>query len=151
MSKYKLIQLTNTAIGQVGANEFLPLGRITRKINSGCPDAATFQITSSTADTVIINEPGYYKITYTGSLAAGAADTFSLNLVTNGTVITTASETAAAADDYVDISFIYVIRVCPNCCSAPANYPLALQLQVGDVATSATALSTSNLIIEKIY
>ena len=73
MSKYKLIQLTNTSIGAQVANAFLPLGVVTRRINSTCNCDTTFQIANSTADILYINEPGYYKVTYSANLAASAA------------------------------------------------------------------------------
>ena len=152
MSKYKLIQLTNNNIGAVAANGYLPLGLITRKLNSACNNCATFQVTSSTSDALVITEPGYYKITYVGNLSAAAAGNISVTLVTNQQAVVSATETVAAADDVANIVLSYVIRICPNCCSAPYNCPVSVQFQLGsEVATSATEDSTSNIIVEKLY
>jgi hypothetical protein len=150
MSKYKLIQLTNTNIGEYAAEDYLPLGRVTRRLNASCNMSTPFQVTSSTSDTVYINEPGYYKVTYSISLAAAATGVAAINLVNNGTVVTTVSETVAAADDVIDLTLVYVLRVCPNCCGAPYNCPAAVQVQLGDIASSATVTSNANLIIEKL-
>jgi hypothetical protein len=150
MSNYKLIQLTNNTIGSIPANAFLPVGLVTRRINAPISSNVTFQIASSTSDTVYLNEPGSYKITYVGSFAAGAAGDFSISLIANGTEVFTSQETVAAADDYVNITIDYVVRVCPNCCSVPATCPTSIQFQVGNVETSATVFSNANMIIEKI-
>jgi hypothetical protein len=150
MSNYKLIQLTNNNIGTITANSFLPVGLITRRINASAANCSTFQIASSTSDTIYLNEPGSYKISYVGNFSAGAVGDFAISLVANNDTVFTSQETAAAADDYVNIALSYVVRVCPNCCSAPATCPMSIQFQLGDVATSATEISTANLIIEKV-
>ena len=150
MSKYKLIQLTNTAIGEVPVNTYLPLGLVTRRLNATCNDVNTFQVGTTAADAVFINEPGYYKITYTASLVAGATGIMSVSLLSNQQTINTISETITAADDAVDLTLVYTIRICPNCCGAPLNCPATIQFELGGVATSSTALSNSNLIIEKL-
>lgn len=151
MSKYKLIQLTNKSIGEIAAEGFLPLGLVTRKINANC-ESPVFQVASSTSDTLYINEPGYYKITYSATLTAGAAGLMSVSLVANQNNIYTVSEDATAAEDIVDLTLVYVIRVCPNSCSAPYNCPTAIQLQLGDVATGVTPNpSSANLVVERVY
>jgi hypothetical protein len=150
MSKYKLIQLTNTNIGEIEAESFLPLGKVTRRLNANCNLDTPFQVASSNSDIIYITEPGYYKVTYSISLAAAAAGVAAVNLVVNDTAVYTVSETIAAANDVTDLTIVYVIRVCPNCCGSPYNCPAALQLQLGDVASSATVDSTANLIIEKL-
>ena len=150
MSRYKLVQLTNKSIGEIQAGDYLPVGMITRKINASTCNCNTFQIASSNSDIVYLNEPGSYKVTYTGSFAAGAAGVFAISLIANQETIFTAQETVAAADDLVNMNLSYVVRVCPNCCSSPANCPMSIQIQLGDLATSATVDSTANLIIEKV-
>jgi hypothetical protein len=152
MSKYKLIQLTNTSIGATAANTFLPLGTITRKINAPTDPCSTFIVGSSTSDTVTITEPGYYKITYSATLTAAAAGVIGVSLITNGVAAYSVSEDATAAEDIVNLTLVYVIRICPNCCSTPANCPVNIQVELGDVATGITPNpSTANLIIERIY
>lgn len=151
MSKYKLIQLTNKQITGTAANTYIPLGLVTRKINSTACDIPTFTVGSSLADTVTINEPGYYKITYNSTLSPAAAGAVGVTLISNQDPIYSVSETAAAADDLVNLTLVYVIRVCPNCCSAPLNCPVNIQIQLGDTALSATTASVGNLVIERIY
>jgi hypothetical protein len=152
MSKYKLIQLTNNNISGIAADNYIPLGVITRKINSTSGDCATFDVASSIADLISVDEPGYYKVTYSASFSAAAAGNLSVSLLNNQQTVYTVTATVAAADDYVNITLPYVIRICPNCCSAPYNHPVAIQLKLGEgVGLSATEPSTANLIIEKIY
>jgi hypothetical protein len=151
MSKYKLIQLTNSNILGVAANAYVPLGTITRRVNAAACDVPVFNIGTSDADVLYINEPGYYKITYTASLAASAAGVMGVSIVNNGATVVTASETAAAADDIVNVTAVYVVRVCPNCCGAPFNLPAAIKIQMGAVATSDTTASSANLLVERIY
>jgi hypothetical protein len=152
MSKYKLIQLTNTNIGAISAQSYLPLGLITRRLNASVDNCSTFQLTSTNADTLVINDPGYYKITYSATLTAGAAGTLGISLVTNQETVYTVNEEATAAEDIVTLTLVYVIRICPNCCSSPANCPVNVQFKLGDTALGITPNpSTSNLIVEKVY
>ena len=152
MSKYKLIQLTNTDIGATDAQSFLPLGTITRRINAPTEPTNVFQVATTGANIVYINEPGYYKVTYSATLTAAAAGTIGVSLITNGNTIYTVSEEATAAEDIVDLTLAYVIRVCPNCCGSPYNCPVSIQMQLGDTATGITPNpSTANLIIERVY
>jgi hypothetical protein len=151
MSKYKLIQLTNNDIPAIAANSFLPLGSVTRRYNASCNDCSTFEVTSSSSDSLIISEPGYYKITYSGTMTAAAAGNISVSLITNQNTVYTVSEEATAAEDIVNITLIYVIRVCPNCCAAPTNCPVSVQFKLGDVALGITPdPSTSNIVLEKV-
>jgi hypothetical protein len=151
MSKYKLIQLTNTNIPAVDAGDYIPLGLITRRFNSPINCCNTFEVTSSNSDTVVINEPGYYKIAYSATLTAAAAGNIEVSLITNQNSVYSVAEEATAAEDIVNITLIYVIRVCPNCCSTPTNCPVNVQLKLGDVALGTTpSASTGNLIIEKV-
>jgi hypothetical protein len=151
MSKYKLIQLTNTNIPALAAGSFLPLGAITRRYNVPTCDCATFEVTNSGSDTLMITEPGYYKFSYNGTMTAGAAGNIAISLITNNNTVYTVSEEATAAEDVVNITLIYVIRVCPNCCSTPANCPATVQFKLGDTALGVTPNpSTGNLVIEKI-
>lgn len=151
MGKYKLIQLTNKAIGAMDAQSYLPLGLVTRRINANC-DAPVFQLASSNADTLYINEPGYYKVTYSATLTAGAAGLMSVSLIVNENNIYTVSEDVTAAEDIVNLTLVYVIRVCPNSCATPYNCPTTLHIQLGDVATGITPnSSTANLVVERVY
>lgn len=152
MSKYKLIQLTNSNIGVIPANTYMPLGTITRKLNAPSDTGSVFSVTSSTSDIMYLNEPGYYKVTYSANLTAGAAGVMAITLYANGNAVYTASESAAAAEDIVNLTLPYVVRVCPNSCSSPNNCPVSLQFELGDVATGVTPNgSTTNLIVEKVW
>jgi hypothetical protein len=152
MSKYKLIRLTNSNIGALPAQSILPLGSVTRRVNivgNNCPG---LKVGLSSADTLSIYEPGYYKITYNGTFTAAAIGTMSISLVNNGTTVFTVSDEAAAAEDSVDLTLIYVIRVYPNCCGAVPNSPANLQIQLGDTAIGITPTpSSANLIVERVY
>jgi hypothetical protein len=75
----------------------------------------------------------------------------SVTLVANQNDVYTVAEDATAAEDIINLTLPYVIRVCPNSCSAPANCPVALQFRLGDVATGITpSTSTANLIVEQV-
>lgn len=145
---YRVLQLTNTAVGAVAADTLMPFGAVTRRIccsgNSGTP---TFAISTSGTDTITLNKTGYYRVSYVGSLVAGAAGAVSLALVANGTPIYTVSETATAAGDTVNISLEYMVRVLPNCASV-LNAPLNIQIENTGVALTG---GTSNILIEKTY
>lgn len=152
MSKYKLIQLTNTNIGEITAGSALPLGLVTRKINASGAPCDTFKVASSEADTLYISEPGFYKVTYSATLTAGAAGVMSVSLVANQNEIYTVAEDATAAEDIVDLTLVYTVRVCPNSCASPYNCPTAIQVKLGDVATGITPNpSTANLIVERVF
>lgn len=146
--KYQLLQLTNPTVGAVATDTLLPLGTTTRKISCGGCNQPTFTVTTSGANTVNLNDAGTYKITYTASLVAGAAGLVTVNLVQNGTVVYTASETATAAGDTVNISLVYVVRALPNFASLLTNLPSTIQFTNTGVALTG---GTSNLLIEKVY
>ena len=59
----KLIQITNTGIGAVAVDAYMPLGTITRKYGMGC-NCPTYTTANSNIDTITINDEGYYDITY---------------------------------------------------------------------------------------
>ena len=143
---YKQIQLTNQKVGAVAVDEAMPLGLVTRRINAPAPTCTTFQLASSNADTLYLNEPGFYKVTYSASLTAGAVGDLTLSLTGNGTTFYTVQETVAA-DDIYNFTLPYTVRVCSNCNATPTTCPMALQVVLGGVAVTGTS---SNLIVEKI-
>jgi hypothetical protein len=146
-STYKQIQLTNTNIGAVAVDAYMPLGKVTRRINTPQNCCNTFVVTSSTADTVVINDPGFYKVTYSLNATAAAAGAVTVNLVTNGTTVYSVTQTIVDETTAVNLTLPYTIRVCPNCLTTPDNVPVTLQIQ--NTASALTGAS-SNLIIEKI-
>lgn len=149
---YKMIQLTNpptTPFGAVAVGGLLPLGTITHRLGCGNCNQPTFTVTTSGANTVSINDAGYYRISFSASVVATAAGVVTLNLVQNGVVVYSVSQTAGAAGDTVNLSFVYEVRALPNFGAVLPNLPLNLQI----VNAGATALTsgTSNLIVEKVY
>lgn len=147
---YKMIQLTNspaTPFGAVAINGLVPLGTITHRLNCNSCNQPTFTVTTSGANTVSINDAGYYRISYSASVVATAAGLVTLNLVQNGVVVYSVSQTAGAAGDTVNLSFVYEVRALPNFGAVLPNLPLNLQI----VNAGATALTsgTSNLVVEK--
>ena len=147
MTTYKQIQLTNTNIGAVAIDAYMPLGKVTRRINAPQSCCNTFVVTSSTADSVVINDPGFYKITYSLSATAAAAGAVTIGLVSNGTTVYSVTQTIADETTAVNLTLPYTIRVSPNCVSNPDNVPVTVQLQNTGIALTG---ETSNLIIEKV-
>ena len=146
-SAYKLIQLTNSTIGDVATNTYLPVGRVTRRLNAPANCCNTFTITSSTADTVSLNDVGFYKITYSLSASAAAAGEVTIALVANGTTVYTVSQAIVDETSPVNLTLIYTVRACSSCSSVTESTPVAIQIQNTGSALTGTS---SNLIIEKI-
>jgi hypothetical protein len=144
---YKQIQLTNKTITAVAVDQFLPLGTITRRINAPYNCCNTFVVSSSTNDTVILNDPGFYKVTYSLTATAAAAGEVTVALVTNGSSVYSVTQTIVDEANAVNLTLVYTIRVSPTCGSSPENVPVAVQLQNTGIALTG---ETANLIIEKI-
>jgi hypothetical protein len=147
MTSYKQIQLTNTSVGDVAINAYMPLGRVTRRINAPFNCCNTFTVTTSDADTVVLNDVGFYKITYSLTATAAAAGEVTIALVTNGTSIYTVSQAVVDEASGVNLTLPYTIRVCSNCSATPDNVPVSVQIQNTGIALTG---ATSNIIIEKI-
>lgn len=143
---YQFIQLTDRAVGAVATGALLPLGVVTRKYSNGGCNPSTFVVSTSGNDTITINEAGFYKVSYTGSLVGGAAGLITLTLTANGIDVISVSESDIAAGDTTNISLEYIIRVFPNC-SSINNMPVILQILNEGVALTG---GTSNIIVEKI-
>jgi hypothetical protein len=146
-NSYKQIQLTNTTIGDVAVDAYVPLGRVTARVNAPYNCCNTFTVTSSTADTVVINTAGFYKITYSLTATAAAAGDVTIALVTNGAAAYSVTQAYVADSTGADLTLVYTIRVCPNCATTDENVPVNVQLQNTGVALTG---ATSNLIIEKL-
>lgn len=145
---YRVIQLTNNNIPAVAANENLPLGGITRSIRpkNGC--CQTMTASTSQSDTITLNENGNYNIAYTGSLVAAAAGVVNVSLVINGTTLYTASASAAAAGDVVNLAFMYQHKVCPCCGVTQVSCPASINIVLGDIAITG---GTENILVERVY
>jgi hypothetical protein len=73
-------------------------------------------------------------------------------MLANNNVVYTVAEDVTAAEDIVNLTLPYVIRISPNTCASPNNYPVALQFKLGDVATGITPTpSSANLIVEEVF
>lgn len=145
---YRVLQLTNTAVGAVATGTLMPLGAITRKICCGNQAANTFSVSTTGANTITLNETGNYRITYNVSAVAGAAGVVSFALLQNGVTLYTVSETATAAADTVNLTLVYEVRVLPNCASVTANVPATIQISNTGVALTG---GTSNILVEKVH
>lgn len=145
---YKVIQLTNTNLGAVAVNEMLPFGKVTRKLNCKNYDSIPFTIETSGANVVIVNECGYYKITYNASLLTSNDGLYTLNLLVNGVNVYSVSETASATANYVNLTLPYEIRVLPNQLQNQNSVPVDIQVQLQGTAITG---GTSNILIEKMY
>lgn len=148
MSKYRVLQLTNQAIGAVAVNEYMPYGKITRRIQESFGGGSTFNVTTSQSDIVYLNELGNYDVTYSASLVASAIGEVSVALIVNGTQVYEVGATASAIDDVINITLPYQVRVCPNCAGAPTNCPVSIQVQLTGVAITS---GQSNMLIERVY
>ena len=144
---YKQIQLTNKALPDVAVNEFIPLGTVTRRINAPYNCCNTFVVTSSTDDTVVINDPGFYKVTYSLTATAAAAGEVTVALVVDSTSVYSVTQAIVDEANAVNLTLVYTIRVSPNCASTPDNVPVTVQLQNTGIALTG---ESANLIIEKI-
>ena len=146
MSTVKLIQLTNSTIGAVTADSFMPLG-VTTVVYPSYPATCgpTYTVTSSTSDTVQINKSGTYRIVYNASVVATEAGEVTFGLVVNGVTKYTVTATATAAGT-VNVTLPYEVYIPGNCCTSPINLPAYVQVQSTGVALTS---GTSNLIIDK--
>ena len=148
MSKYRVLQLTNQTVGAVAVNGYMPFGKITRRVQESCGNCTTFNVTTSQADIVYLNEIGNYNVDYSASLIAGAIGEVSVSLIVNGVQVYEVGATATAIDDVVNVTLPYQVRVCPNCAGAPNNCPMAIQIQLTGVAVTG---GQSNLRIERVH
>lgn len=146
MNKFKIMQLTNSSVGSVPVNTYMPLGIITRRINPKCQnDNRTFTVSSTGTNIVTINECGYYKILYSASVVASAAGIVTLSLQLNSSTVYTVSATAAAGDT-VNLTLPFEIRVLPNCQAVINNIPVSIQVLLSGVALTG---GNTNLIVER--
>lgn len=144
---YKQIQLTNKALSDVAVNQYIPLGSVTRRINAPYNCCSTFVVTSASNDTVVLNDPGFYKVTYSLTATAAAAGEVTVALVTNEESIYSVSQTIVDETTAVNLTLVYTIRVTPNSEANPTNTPVNVQLQNTGIALTG---ESANLIIEKI-
>lgn len=148
MRNYKVLQMTNKTIGAVAIDGLMPYGIITRKICQGKTNGGTFSVTTTGADTIYLQEAGNYRISYSGSLVAGATGDIAVSLIANGVSVYTVTQTVTAVGDVINLTLPYEVRVCPNSCAVPTNCPMSIQIQLTGVAITD---GTSNILVEKVY
>lgn len=146
-NKYRVLQLTNNAIGTVAVTNFMPLGVITRRISRCEACINTFTTSTTGTNIVTINECGNYNVTYNASLIGAAAGVIIATLVFNGVNVYSTSATVAAGDT-VNLTLPYQVRVLPNCDAMPNNSPATIQIQLNGVGVTG---GTSVLKIERVY
>ena len=148
MNKFKIIQLTNSNIGSVPADSYMPLGIITRRINPTCKrNNRTFTVSSTGTNLVTINECGYYKVLYSASVVAAAAGIVTLSLQLNSSTVYSVSATVEEGDT-VNLTLPFEIRVLPNCQAVTNNIPLNIQVLLSGVALTD---GNTNFIVECNY
>lgn len=144
---YKQIQLTNNAIGDVEVNGYIPLGNVTRRINAPNNCSNTFVLTTQGGNSLVINESGFYKITYSLTAEAAAAGEVTVSLDVNNTSIYSVTQAIVDETNAVNLTLVYTIRVSPNCAVSYDNVPVTLQMQNTGIALTG---SSANLIVEKL-
>ena len=144
---YRLLQLVNSSIGAVAAGSAIPLGVQNRAVEQVPACQNTFNVTTTSNNVVYINEPGYYKIIYTGYLTVGAAGDIIVNLQVAGQTVQTATVTVPAAGTYL-VTFTYVTKAINI--QNVGNVPLAINLQLGLTGVNLTG-GSSVTIIERSY
>ena len=142
----RVLQLTDVNIGAVSVNALMPLGTVTRKYCCGTAGRNTFAVSTSGANTITLNDSGYYKVDYTASVTTGTTGTLALNLLVNGSTVVTAAETITTAGTK-SVALSYVVRVLP--CSCAVATPVTIQVQNASTSVALTG-GTSNIIVEKI-
>ena len=142
----RVLQLTNNSIGAVPVNTLMPLGVVTRKYCCGNAGKNTFSVSTSGANTITLNDTGYYKITYDASVITGTTGTLVENLLVNNLVVTSATETITTAGTK-SVAMSYVVRVLPSCCAVAT--PISIQVQNASTSVALTG-GNSNIIVEKI-
>jgi hypothetical protein len=147
MTAYKQIQLTNTTVGDVPVDAYIPLGKVTRRINAPMNCCNTFGVTSSNNDTVTLNDTGFYKVTYSLTATANAEGTVTIALVFNGTSVYTVSQYIADATAPVSLTLPYTVRVTNSNDGITETLPATIQILNTETALTG---SSGNLIIEKI-
>lgn len=146
-NKYRVLQLTNNAIGAVAVTNFMPLGVITRRVSRCEACVNTFTTSTTGTNVVSINECGNYNITYNASVIGAAAGVVIATLVVNGVNVYSTSATVAAGST-VNLTLPYQIRVLPNCNANPVNLPANVQIQLNGVGITG---GTSVLKVERVY
>ncbi len=126
-----LIMMTTTTASAVLANGIIPLTTVQR---------GTGRALRAGSNSIIITQPGYYKIIATDTFTAPAAGTVNLKAQINGVDVPgmTASTTITTANTEVrSLAISGFVKVC--CCDLPATLTLV---------NDGVAINTSNVEID---
>lgn len=129
-----LIYLVTPTTATIAADGVLPLTTIVRRRCSSIQQSN---------DSIILNAPGYYKVSVTATLTAPAAGDVTIALKQNGLDVqgATASTTITTADTEVrSVSFNIIIRV--TCAAVPTILTLV---------NEGVGITTSNIAITVSY
>jgi hypothetical protein len=129
--------LTDQAIGIDGLLDFNA-----NRILTGC----TVKHTEGTP-AFVLTKPGYYYVTFNGTVANTAAGVVTVSLLKNGIEIpgAEATTTIAATTDERTVSFATIVRVLPSCCAIDNTTTLT----VSNTGAAAT-YSVANINITKL-
>lgn len=130
------IFLQNSAgSGAVASGAAIPLGNeVASSRRCGCGRALAATTTGN--NVINIYQNGVYAFIFNGSLVATAAGVITVNAVVNGVTVASASQTAGAAGDTVNITLPYVLRYV-RC--AATQYPAQIQFTVTGALTNSTS------------
>ena len=98
------------------------------------------------------NQPSVYKVTFNANVTGAEAGPIEIGLKENGTAVVGASANeVVVVDEYQNISFTKIIRLCPreNVTLTIGSLP-AVSGVVPAVETIAPTIKNANLIIEKL-
>ena len=114
----------------------------TARVLTGC----TVKHTDGTP-TFTLTKPGYYFITFNGTITDTAAGNVTVELLNGGIAVpgATASAAVAATTDEHSVTFATIIRVLPSCCSIDNT----TNLTVANTGIAAT-YSVANINITKL-
>jgi hypothetical protein len=146
MTNARILQLTNSTIGAIAVNGNMPLGVVTVVYPFNTDNCyPTYNVNSSTSDTLVINRAGTYNFIYNASVIASEAGNVTFTLNVNGVSKYTVNATATEAGA-VNVTIPYELYIPCNCASSPNNVPTYIQVQNTGVALTS---GTSNLIVSK--
>ena len=134
MSCKSAIYTANTTATAVSVNGIIPLGETIRRFGTNL---------SQSGNTITAQGRGYYDVNVSVSAEATAAGDVTVSLLADGSPVpgATATESAAAAGDIVNLAFPGMIRLLRECDSSN----LVLQLTDG-----AATMQNVAVLIEKV-
>ena len=134
MCNNSLISLATPSVSPVAVNGVLPLSTIVRRRSSAIQQSN---------DSIVLNAPGYYRVSVTATFTAPAAGVVTLELRQDGLPVqgATASTTITTATTEVrSLSLDAIVRV--PCCGGPVTLT---------VLNTGVAINTSNIAINVEY